>query len=37
MNIYIQYLEGIITRAENKELTLTQAISFTFDLERSLI
>jgi len=37
MNIYIEHLEGIITRVENHELTLSQAIACTMDLERSLI
>ncbi|MEA3332218.1 MAG: hypothetical protein U9Q58_01295, partial [Pseudomonadota bacterium] len=37
MNAYIEHLEGVIARAENQELTMVQAISFTLDFERSLI
>ena len=37
MNTYIQHLEQIIARAEKKELTLTQAVSFAMDFEQSLI
>jgi len=37
MNIYIKYLMGIIAKAENQELTLPQAITYTMDLESSLI
>ena len=37
LKAYIEHLEGIITRAENQELTLAQAVSFTLDFERSLI
>ena len=37
MNIYIEYLMGIIAKAENHELTLPQAITYTMDLENSLI
>ena len=37
MNTYIEYLMGIIAKAENHELTLSQAIACTMDLERSLI
>ena len=37
MNTYIEHLEGIITRVENREVTLPQAISYTLDFERSLI
>jgi len=37
MKAYIEYLEQIIVRAENNELTLAQAITYTLDFERSLI
>ncbi len=37
MNSYIEHLMGILARAENQELTQSQAITFALDLERSLI
>jgi hypothetical protein len=37
MNTFIENLEKIIQRAENGELNLKMAISYTLDLERSLI
>lgn len=37
LKIYIAHLEQIIARAEKKELTLTSAVSYTVDFERSLI
>ncbi|MBW2596691.1 MAG: hypothetical protein JRC93_12130 [Deltaproteobacteria bacterium] len=37
MNIYIENIEKTIRRAENKEITLKMAISYTLDFERSLI
>jgi len=37
MNTFIENLEKIIQRAENGEINLKMAISYTLDLERSLI
>lgn len=37
MNAFIENLEKIIRRAENREITLKMAISYTVDFERSLI
>ena len=37
LNTYIEHLKQIIGRAENKELTLVQAVSYTLDFENSLI
>lgn len=37
MNTFIENLEKIIQRAENKEINLKMAVSYTLDLERSLI
>ena len=37
MDTFINYLEGIIAKAESGELSLANAISHTIDLERSLL
>ncbi len=37
MNAYMKHLEQVITKVENREVTLHQAISYTLDFESSLI